>query len=129
MAVSAMALVRTPEEDPGHAELLAGLLSVPKTLPSKYLYDEEGSRLFELICDQPEYYVARTEISLLASIAADMAHVLNGRSMLVESEAARASRHVFYWMRCRSCPHTCLSTLARAPCRLLRRPSVANIPG
>ena len=84
MAVSAMALVRTPEEDPGHAELLAGLLSVPKTLPSKYLYDEEGSRLFELICDQPEYYVARTEISLLASIAADMAYVLKDRSMLVE---------------------------------------------
>ena len=69
MAGSAMALVRTGEEDPGHAELLAGRLSVPKTLPCKYLYDEEGSRLFELICHQPEYYVARTEISLLASIA------------------------------------------------------------
>ncbi|MBR1216540.1 L-histidine N(alpha)-methyltransferase [Bradyrhizobium sp. U87765 SZCCT0131] len=84
MAGSAMALVRTPEQHPAHAELLAGLLSVPKTLPSKYLYDEEGSRLFELICDQPEYYVARTEISLLASIAAEVAHALRDRSVLVE---------------------------------------------
>jgi dimethylhistidine N-methyltransferase len=84
MAVSAVALERTPEGDPVQAELLDGLLSVPKTLPSKYLYDEEGSELFELICDQPEYYVARTEISLLASIAADMTYVLKDRSMLVE---------------------------------------------
>ena len=45
-------------------------LSTPqKTLPSKYFYDAEGSRLFEAICELPEYYLTRTEMALLASIA------------------------------------------------------------
>jgi hypothetical protein len=33
----------------------------PKQLPAWFLYDEEGSRLFELICQQPEYSLTRTE--------------------------------------------------------------------
>jgi L-histidine N-alpha-methyltransferase len=42
-----------------------GLSQSPKELPPKYFYDDVGSRLFDLICDTPEYYQTRTEYSLL----------------------------------------------------------------
>ena len=42
-----------------------GLTSTPKRLPSKYFYDERGSRLFEQITELPEYYLTRAERALL----------------------------------------------------------------
>ncbi|WP_435022344.1 L-histidine N(alpha)-methyltransferase [Tundrisphaera sp. TA3] len=42
-----------------------GLGADPKTLPCRYFYDAEGSRLFEEICDLPEYYPTRTEDQIL----------------------------------------------------------------
>jgi L-histidine Nalpha-methyltransferase len=44
-----------------------GLSSVPKRISSKYFYDEQGSRLFELITQQEEYYLTRTEKKILES--------------------------------------------------------------
>lgn len=49
-----------------------GLTSEPKTLPWPYLYDEEGSRLFEDICKLPEYYLTRTEDAILRREADSM---------------------------------------------------------
>jgi L-histidine N-alpha-methyltransferase len=46
-----------------------GLTGLPKTLPSKYFYDDRGSHLFDRICDLPEYYPTRTEQALLERIA------------------------------------------------------------
>jgi dimethylhistidine N-methyltransferase len=65
-------------------DVVAGLLARQKTLPSKYLYDAEGSRLFEKICDLPEYYVARTEVALLKSAAAEITERLPRGAALVE---------------------------------------------
>jgi L-histidine N-alpha-methyltransferase len=70
--VSALRIDRYLRED--HAEQLAadvrrGLTATPKWLPPKYFYDDRGSRLFEAICDLPEYYLTRTEHGLLAEIA------------------------------------------------------------
>lgn len=48
----------------------AGLLVPPRWLPPKYFYDDHGSRLFEAICDTPEYYPTRTEAALLKTHAA-----------------------------------------------------------
>ena len=42
-----------------------GLLAPQKTLPPKYFYDDHGARLFDAICDLPEYYLTRTEQALL----------------------------------------------------------------
>src|SRR3546814_17031876 len=50
-------------------DVLAGLAQRPRRLPSKYFYDHRGSVLFELITRQPEYYVTRTELALLAASA------------------------------------------------------------
>jgi len=37
------------------ADVLRGLAPSPRTLPSKYLYDARGSRLFDKICTLPEH--------------------------------------------------------------------------
>jgi L-histidine N-alpha-methyltransferase len=46
-----------------------GLQREPKELPPKYFYDDLGSRLFDAICDTPEYYPTRTEYALLQRIS------------------------------------------------------------
>lgn len=46
-----------------------GLSGDQKRLPSKYFYDEQGSRLFEEICMLPEYYPTRTEMAILQKYA------------------------------------------------------------
>lgn len=51
------------------AEIRNGLLDTPRRLPTKYLYDDRGSALFELICELPEYYQTRTERGLLEAEA------------------------------------------------------------
>ena len=55
------------------AEVRTGLTHTPqKELPSKYLYDEVGSALFEVITVLPEYGVTRAEEKLLARHAVDI---------------------------------------------------------
>jgi L-histidine Nalpha-methyltransferase len=50
-------------------EVRAGLLRPLPELPSKYFYDDRGSRLFEEITRLPEYYPTRTEIGILERVA------------------------------------------------------------
>ncbi len=65
------------------ADVRAGLLVTPKRLPPKWLYDPRGSELFEQITELPEYYPTRTERSILAAHAADIAQ-LSGAVTLIE---------------------------------------------
>jgi L-histidine N-alpha-methyltransferase len=51
------------------ADVFLGLRAPRKNIPSKYFYDRMGSQLFEKICDLPEYYPTRTELSILNSNA------------------------------------------------------------
>ncbi|MFP5233274.1 MAG: L-histidine N(alpha)-methyltransferase [Acidobacteriota bacterium] len=53
-------------------EALRGLTSQPRFLPPWLFYDRHGSELFEQITELPEYYLTRTERSLLATHAADI---------------------------------------------------------
>ncbi len=46
-----------------------GLTAPQKRLPCKYFYDAHGSELFEEICQLPEYYPTRTELSILRAVA------------------------------------------------------------
>jgi dimethylhistidine N-methyltransferase len=50
--------------------ILQTLLDQPRWLEAYHLYDERGSRLFERICELPEYYLTRTENELLSEHAA-----------------------------------------------------------
>ncbi|MGO9567957.1 MAG: L-histidine N(alpha)-methyltransferase [Desulfomonilaceae bacterium] len=49
-----------------------GLAADQKFIPSKYFYDARGSRLFEKICLLPEYYLTRTELSVLRRDAGEL---------------------------------------------------------
>lgn len=64
--------------------MIAGLSAAEKALPCKYFYDAAGSELFERICELPEYYVTRTELSLMHDHVAAMAAALGPRVRLVE---------------------------------------------
>ena len=57
------------------ADVLDGLSRTPKTLPSRWLYDDRGSELFEEITALPEYYPTRTETGILKERAREIAAV------------------------------------------------------
>ncbi|MDB5363500.1 MAG: dimethylhistidine N-methyltransferase [Rhodospirillales bacterium] len=82
------ALQRLQDLEPSTQEfrdaVLAGLSGIPKTLPCKFFYDAEGSRLFDQICELPEYYPTRTELKLLADKSAEIAGLIGRRARLVE---------------------------------------------
>ena len=73
------------------ALVIEGLSRSPKQLPAWFLYDAEGSRLFELICQQPEYTLTATETALLEHQAPAIAKAL-GRGTLVEFGAGSARK-------------------------------------
>ena len=68
-----------------------GLSDHPLWLPSRYLYDAEGSRLFEQICETPEYDLTRTEATLLDASVATISR-LTGDRTLVELGAGNARK-------------------------------------
>src|SRR3990170_5088146 len=59
----------TPASDHPHENqaqsILRTLHDQPRWLEPYHLYDERGSQLFEQICQLPEYYLTRTENSIL----------------------------------------------------------------
>src|SRR5215470_3518620 len=67
------------------AEIRAGLTKKgQKELPSKYLYDALGSKLFEAICELPEYGVTRADERLLQSHSEEIAQLIPDSVMVCE---------------------------------------------
>jgi dimethylhistidine N-methyltransferase len=66
------------------SDVLEGLQSPQKSLPCKYLYDENGSQLFEQICELDEYYLTRTELEIMRECAQEITAQLGDRCVLVE---------------------------------------------
>lgn len=73
-----------PETAAFRDDVIAGLSSHPKSLPCKYFYDEDGSRLFERICELEAYYPTRVELAILEDNASEMAAPLGEGAVLVE---------------------------------------------
>ena len=65
-------------------EVLTGLLAQPKYISPKFFYDERGSALFSDITQLPEYYLTRTETSLLTKHAAEIAAKIGANCQLIE---------------------------------------------
>ncbi len=65
-------------------DVLAGLSGPKKVLPCKYLYDGQGARLFEAICELDEYYPTRTELDILRNNIDEIASLLGPRANLVD---------------------------------------------
>ncbi len=61
-----------------------GLAAPRKVLPPKHFYDAEGSRLFEEICDLPEYYPTRTEMAIMRERIPEIARLLGPDIELIE---------------------------------------------
>jgi len=96
MAVS-KTLPRKPaeiDEDcvPFLEDVWAGLSCQPKRLKPKYFYDETGSRLFEQITEQPEYYPTRTELRILSEQRDDIAALLPDDAALIEFGAGATKK-------------------------------------
>jgi dimethylhistidine N-methyltransferase len=69
------------------ADVMAGLAARPKSIPPKYFYDETGCRLFEAICQQPEYTLTRTERALMASRLPEIASAVGKVDCIIEPGA------------------------------------------
>src|SRR5438445_11697697 len=73
-----------PQRKTFRDEVLQGLQDARKELPSKYFYDEVGSQLFEQICELDEYYLTRTELSIMQERMAEIVALLGPHCLLIE---------------------------------------------
>jgi dimethylhistidine N-methyltransferase len=74
------------EEDISHdvgefrRDVIAGLLSTPKRLNSKYLYNQRGDKLFQQIMKCSEYYLTVCESEILTMQTRELADAISGTS-------------------------------------------------
>lgn len=69
---------KTMFKTPFEADVHTGLTSYPKKLSSKYFYDKKGDELFQQIMDLPEYYLTKTEFSIIEENAREIARFFAG---------------------------------------------------
>lgn len=58
-------------------DVLEGLSKSPKSLSSKYFYDDTGSYLFSKIMKLPEYYLTRAELEIIQTQGLEMIRTLD----------------------------------------------------
>lgn len=83
-----------PREESFLDAALSGLMSSPKRISPKFLYDSFGSELFEQICELPEYYPTRTEHQILATHGQEIGRLVGPECLLIEygSGSSRKTR-------------------------------------
>jgi dimethylhistidine N-methyltransferase len=74
------------------AEISAGLMAPNAQVSPKYFYDGLGSKLFEAICELPEYYPTRTEASIFAQHGEDMARSVGTGATLIDMGAGNCAK-------------------------------------
>ena len=79
-------------------DLMTALSQASKHISPKYFYDAKGSSLFDQICDLPEYYPTRTELSILEKHAAAIATKIGPKAELIELGAGSLTK-VRYLLR------------------------------
>lgn len=73
-------------------DLLEALAQAPRRIAPKYFYDRQGSRLFDQICELPEYYPTRTELAILQDSAVEIAAQMGPNAELVEFGAGSLTK-------------------------------------
>ena len=73
-------------------DVRAGLTAPRKRLPCRYLYDAEGSALFEEICALPEYYLTRAEQEIFDAHAGEIIASCPADAALVELGSGSAKK-------------------------------------
>ncbi len=66
------------------ADVIEGLSKPRKTLPSRWLYDDRGSEIFEQITAVADYYPTRTETAILREKSGEMARFCGERATVIE---------------------------------------------
>jgi len=66
------------------ADVLNGLSREQKEISPKYFYDARGSHLFEDITQLPEYYLTRTESSIMQASVTEMARLVGPNAAVIE---------------------------------------------
>ncbi|MDP4172492.1 MAG: L-histidine N(alpha)-methyltransferase [Bacteroidota bacterium] len=79
------------------SEITDGLSGFPKTLPYKLFYNNEGSDLFDQICNLKEYYLTRKEMEIMTGNIKEIADLLGEDITLIElgSGNSRKTRLLF----------------------------------
>ena len=77
-------LPRNREERAFSLAVADGLSKQQKSLPCRYFYDLAGSKLFEQICELPEYYLTRTEQKIFEDHVTDIIDALGHELAIVE---------------------------------------------
>jgi uncharacterized SAM-dependent methyltransferase len=99
------------------AELAAGLLSPFARIAPKFLYDALGSKLFEAICELPEYYPTRTEAAIFDAIGADIARAVGPGATLIDLGAGNCAKAARLFPAAAPAQSTCRSTSRPTSCR------------
>jgi L-histidine N-alpha-methyltransferase len=73
-------------------DVRCGLTAERKHLAPKYLYDALGSKLFEAICELPEYYLTRAESEILAGDAGSILDAVGCPIEIVELGSGSAQK-------------------------------------
>lgn len=74
-------------------DVLKGLSQLPKSLPCKYIYDKQGTDLFQQIMALPEYYLTNCETEILKTNGKVMMNMIgNQRINLVELGAGNGEK-------------------------------------
>ena len=74
------------------SEIVAGLRASDPHLSPKYFYDPLGSRIFEAICELPEYYLTRTEAQIFDRYGREIAKAVGAGSTLVDLGAGNCEK-------------------------------------
>lgn len=80
------------DPDAVRSELSEGLLAPQPYTSAKYLYDALGSKLFEAICELPEYYPTRTEAAIFAEHRQDIADSAGRGTTLIDLGAGNCAK-------------------------------------
>jgi dimethylhistidine N-methyltransferase len=84
---------RVEDADPAfRRDVLSGLSTRPRAIPPRWFYDRAGSELFEAITELPEYYVTRTELSILVAAVGEIAEMTGPGRAIVEFGAGSATK-------------------------------------
>jgi dimethylhistidine N-methyltransferase len=72
--------------------VVKGLSLQQKAIAPKFFYDQRGSELFEMICEQPEYYPPTIEQDILINNSEEIAELTGTGRVLVEPGAGSAAK-------------------------------------
>jgi dimethylhistidine N-methyltransferase len=117
-----------PAEESFRDAVLGGLTRRAKSIPCRFLYDERGSALFEEICELPEYYLTRTEMTILGDCVDEVGALAGRHAQLIEFGSG-ASRKVRLLLEALSDPAAYVAIdISREPLRRAAEEVAADFP-